>query len=1388
MTKHLDRRHFILLYVLFVTLISVLVLGFGSWFIVPISSADISSSVEIDTSEYFEKEFTYDGSEHIPSLTVAGKAVYGDASSLSIVWRTGYYNIASLGDESGAIKSTDHDNGVAAGRHFYKIVDNTTGQTICENHEVVVKKADITVGTISSVTGFVGNTLQWTVKLYAGTTNVASLTPTYVVQVSDYGTNNDGSGKIVSSVSHSNSNNVPAATKTIVKTVPTSTNIEDNIIKNNYQIPEDLKYTLTANILPTCYSTQDTTTYFCNITHAVKTTTSGTIVAMQNFKYGGTTYKATAGTTAGNFKHEITENCEIKTGVILRIPFNADKETGALANYINSTKDSLNTTYRENPTYLKNEVIVKANKTLTNSGKIEISGTISGGNGGNVANSLVHGDHSQIKLESSAKLVCGSFNGARSGNIDCYGFISESSFDNKSEVIVYKGKVVVIFSMSEHRGGTKFSGTYANMKGSPFNRFWIESIANKLTVHGGSSIIGHADLYSNDQHNTTNIKLVGSDNSNLINLDKKGKIVFHYQTTDRVNKINIYGSNSINSLSLSLNNVPLVGSVNLTTDGLLFPLSGYYNITFNPFENGKQARVTVNNDIKLLPGAVVEISPLVIMDAKKIAVYETFHGVENSDTAGTPYQFTDPAQLIVNGSLTLDSLGGKVISNSPGGIINITGSNTVTSSELKSAAFMSSEWTDATFKFAIRLYDAQTSTVEATFTESAKGKYYSISDSVNATGWVNENTEFDLAYSFVGVDSATVVNTNPTKYRLSDAPYELAIPTVEGMKFAGWFTNSECTPESKFVIFNSDTVFMANGGKATIYGKFVPDTYSITFNMDYDESSNVNVNLNQNNRIDIASGVSFNPYSNIELDNLVSVYRNDIYSDRYFEGWYLDADFNNRLDENDGVSSTTTLYSKWIDKYSVSFIIPDDIDWTIETIYLEIGTIFDPYGYDQGYIDLHDDLFYKWYFDGWFDESDNYISRTDGFEINRDTVIYANWLPKFEITLNWGDYGVPNEYKVNAIYLNPDQTLSPYAVYDTSGIDYDTGFKYYFEGWYIDASYSTRLSLDETISYNSNTTTLYLHLLQKVSIKATDLTLSDVSIVCSNHEPVAMEKNKEYWYIPGSELSITYSYGLGADSGSITIGGTKHSGAGTYPYTLNSATTISAKSSISCVTPDTLVTLADGTQKRIDELTFNDQILVWNFFTGEFDVANGSILMNHGYDDVDIINLKFSDGTVVKVINAHGFFAEKENDFVFINESNVNEYIGHSFLKNSGDGFVSVTLEGYEITREYTEVYSILTAEHYNCMLENMFTVTEAEVHAIYLTPYDIGADLKYDEAKMQADIEKYGLYSYEEFAHLLTEAEFNALNLEHFKVAVGKGLITYDEILFLIDLHFGKN
>ena len=218
-----------------------------------------------------------------------------------------------------------------------------------------------------------------------------------------------------------------------------------------------------------------------------------------------------------------------------------------------------------------------------------------------------------------------------------------------------------------------------------------------------------------------------------------------------------------------------------------------------------------------------------------------------------------------------------------------------------------------------------------------------------------------------------------------------------------------------------------------------------------------------------------------------------------------------------------------------------------------------------------------------------------------------------------------------------------------------------------------------------------------------------------------------------------------------------------------------------CVTPDTLVTLADGTQKMIKDVQLGENIIAWNFYTGEYEIVPVSLIQTHETGYMNVIKLYFDDGTELKIVDEHGVFDAESNTFVYINESNVDDYVGHNFVKKSGDTFAITQLVSYEICNEYTTAYTIYSFEHYNVVLENMFTQSPPAGYGNFFYPFDITEDMKFDEEQVKTDIEKYGLYTYEDFAEYVTYEQFVALKFDHFKVSVGKGLITYEGIIELV-------
>jgi uncharacterized repeat protein (TIGR02543 family) len=219
-----------------------------------------------------------------------------------------------------------------------------------------------------------------------------------------------------------------------------------------------------------------------------------------------------------------------------------------------------------------------------------------------------------------------------------------------------------------------------------------------------------------------------------------------------------------------------------------------------------------------------------------------------------------------------------------------------------------------------------------------------------------------------------------------------------------------------------------------------------------------------------------------------------------------------------------------------------------------------------------------------------------------------------------------------------------------------------------------------------------------------------------------------------------------------------------------------AKSS-SCITEGTKVTLSNGTQVNVENLTGTESLLAWDMFNGCFVSAPILFIDRENIDTYNVINLTFSDGTITKVVSDHGFFDVTLCRYVYITEDTAYDYIGHSFNK----GNTNVSLVSVNIQEEYTRVYSPVTYG-YLCYYTNGMLSMPGNTE-IFANIFSIDSEtLRY--TNVDEDIENYGLYTYEEFNNLIEidEYVFNAFNGEYLKIAIGKGMTNLNEIQALLD------
>lgn len=223
-------------------------------------------------------------------------------------------------------------------------------------------------------------------------------------------------------------------------------------------------------------------------------------------------------------------------------------------------------------------------------------------------------------------------------------------------------------------------------------------------------------------------------------------------------------------------------------------------------------------------------------------------------------------------------------------------------------------------------------------------------------------------------------------------------------------------------------------------------------------------------------------------------------------------------------------------------------------------------------------------------------------------------------------------------------------------------------------------------------------------------------------------------------------------------------------------------SSGGCVTPESLITLADGSQVRVDSLVGNEQLLVWNLETGKLDSAPIMFIDNDPVANYKVVNLHFSDDTTVKVIYEHGFWDYNLGKYIYLDE-NASEYIGHWFAKQNGDTLEKVQLVDVVIEEEMTSAWSPVTVGHL-CYFVNGMLSMPGGVEGLF-NIFDVNPEtMTYDFEAMQKDIETYGLYTYEEVNALapLSREMFEQCGGAYLKISISKGNMTEEDLIYMIE------
>ena len=220
-----------------------------------------------------------------------------------------------------------------------------------------------------------------------------------------------------------------------------------------------------------------------------------------------------------------------------------------------------------------------------------------------------------------------------------------------------------------------------------------------------------------------------------------------------------------------------------------------------------------------------------------------------------------------------------------------------------------------------------------------------------------------------------------------------------------------------------------------------------------------------------------------------------------------------------------------------------------------------------------------------------------------------------------------------------------------------------------------------------------------------------------------------------------------------------------------------------CLAPGTLITMADGSTKAVEDIEAGDELLIWDMVRGAFDHSPVLFVEHDEESEKEVIRLDFSDDTKIEFIFEHGFFDINANKYVYLhNLEEAKAYIGHYFLKYDSDTkkHTKVKVIKASAERRVTTTHSPCTIRHLCVYANGLLTMPGAT--APFTNTFKISRKTySYDPNDMIKCLRKYGYFTAIDFAEYLPAEMFYAFQGEFLKVKIEKGETSIEEILALI-------
>lgn len=220
-----------------------------------------------------------------------------------------------------------------------------------------------------------------------------------------------------------------------------------------------------------------------------------------------------------------------------------------------------------------------------------------------------------------------------------------------------------------------------------------------------------------------------------------------------------------------------------------------------------------------------------------------------------------------------------------------------------------------------------------------------------------------------------------------------------------------------------------------------------------------------------------------------------------------------------------------------------------------------------------------------------------------------------------------------------------------------------------------------------------------------------------------------------------------------------------------------------CLIEGTKISLADGSTKDIEDIGYDDLLLVWSYDEGRM-VYEYPIWIEKQHKTQMYQLTKFASGDELKTIGYHGIYNMDLDRFVSVdNREEFDVGTNVAIMNNDKTGFISTRVVSIEYVYEEANYYHVVSTMYYNVIANNILT-TDGTVILSNLYGFDDNI-MWINRDKVISD--ENNIYDYSEFSDMMPYYMFSGLRAGEGKYLANLGYLSKDMFRYYL-LHNQMN